>query len=815
MQSLVKCCAEGTVTACLAYLVIREGSKWADVFRLVPGQAVTIGRAPTNQIVIKDERCSRCHAEIFFSEDQWTLRDLDSRNGTAVADTRVRGDYSLEPGDIIRIGQSQLRFVHDLSQGVRRNRQLRSPARAGDGRRDIQRPAGASTTRACCRCTSRRRSRIAAARRSFSSRTKPDETTLPKLGRAAASLCRLAFELAQAPDVIAIADLALAGLFEATQVDSGALLVLPRNYEGEPNSDDLEMVAARTDSSLPYHRVSSFLASTVLREGEAVLARNVMGDSTLGSRDSKGVVDATSVICAPIRRGKRLLGLLHLYSTNDERVPDPDDLEFTLAVADTVAVALDNLGRREELAENLNQIRDENVQLRERLGVQSEIVGRSIAMAKRGPGNRPRRPQPGHRADPRRERRGQGAGGPRGPLFEPAPQRAVRVPQLRGTVAEPAGQRTVRPRAGCVHRRHASARSASSRRPTSGTLMLDEIGEMSPTIQAKFLRVLEGHPFERVGGTETVKVDVRVIAATNRDLERDVSEGRFRRDLYFRLRVLEIIVPPLRKRVEDIPELAHYFLQRFNAETGRKLRGFTPQAMELMRKYRWPGNVRELKNVVERAVVLARGEFIEHDDLTLSQLSTAGDTGEVASPPRQQFRPASLADIERQHILATLLAHQLEQEPDRRAAGHRALHARPQDPPLRAGRRAPQSGPLDRRAVRRNGPSVHHVARRISIEYDWRRTARGSSQRDEPACTTRLFPVHQRDCKSMEHCGQRSSDAPGAATMGTGSTKSGNDLPGRQARGRGRRQQDRPGRDGQEAESRARPLPTTGRCSTR
>src|SRR5882757_5940391 len=100
----------------LAYLVIREGSKWADVFRLVPGQAVTIGRAPTNQIVIKDERCSRCHAEIFFSESHWTLRDLDSRNGTAIGNARIRGDYVLTPGEIVRIGQSQLRFVHDLSK---------------------------------------------------------------------------------------------------------------------------------------------------------------------------------------------------------------------------------------------------------------------------------------------------------------------------------------------------------------------------------------------------------------------------------------------------------------------------------------------------------------------------------------------------------------------------------------------------------------------------------------------------------------------------------------------------------------------------
>jgi Nif-specific regulatory protein len=158
-----------------------------------------------------------------------------------------------------------------------------------------------------------------------------------------------------------------------------------------------------------------------------------------------------------------------------------------------------------------------------------------------------------------------------------------------------------------------------------------------------------------VGGTETIKVDVRVIAATNRDLERDVAEGRFRRDLYFRLRVLEIMVPPLRKRPEDITELSHYFLQKFNSETGRKIRGYAPQAMELMRKYRWPGNVRELKNVVERAVVLARSEFIEPEDLTLSKLSTAGDTAEHPAP-QGDFQPTSLADMERQHILATLSA---------------------------------------------------------------------------------------------------------------------------------------------------------------
>jgi Nif-specific regulatory protein len=623
------------------------------VFRLVPGQSVTIGRAPTNQIVIKDERCSRCHAEIFFSDGEWTLRDLDSRNGTAVANTRVRGDYILRAGDIVRIGQSQLRFVHDLSKAFTES--TMGPLDEVDtvGSEAIESVLGSDESSVLgihepSTITHRRM------QTKFLEPREQDDSSLPKVGRAAANLCRLAFELAQAPDVTSIADQALGGLFHAIQVDAGALFVLPRNYQGDPQPTDLEMVSARTDSSLPYHRASSVLVSTVLREGEAVLARNVAGDSTLGSRDSKGVVDATSLICAPIRRGNRVLGLLHLYSTNPEQVPDPDDLEFTLAVADTVAVAIDNLSRREELAENLSQIRDENLQLRERLGVESDIVGSSIAMVKVA--------QEIARAAPSRATvliRGESGVGKElvaravhfGSPRKKGPFVCVNCAALsRSLLASELFGHEEGAFTGATQRKVGKFEAADS-----GTLMLDEIGEMSPATQAKFLRVLEGHPFERVGGTETIKVDVRVIAATNRDLERDVAEGRFRRDLYFRLRVLEILVPPLRKRPEDIQELAHYFLQRFNSETGRKLRGFTPQAMELMRQYRWPGNVRELKNVVERAVVLARGEFIEPDDLTLTKLSTAGDTTEHPVPGHS-FTPASLAEIEREHILATLSA---------------------------------------------------------------------------------------------------------------------------------------------------------------
>ena len=188
-----------------------------------------------------------------------------------------------------------------------------------------------------------------------------------------------------------------------------------------------------------------------------------------------------------------------------------------------------------------------------------------------------------------------------------------------------------------------------------GTLVLDEIGEMSPAIQAKFLRVLEGHPFERVGGSTRVQVDVRVVAATNRDLEAAVTAGTFRRDLYFRLKVVEILVPPLRRRPEDIAVLATHFLERFATETGRRLRGFTPAAIEALEAYRWPGNIRELRNCVERAVVLAQREWIDIDDVALTQLPVAGDTGKAAQSAGH-FTPMSIDEMERRHVLATLEA---------------------------------------------------------------------------------------------------------------------------------------------------------------
>jgi nitrogen regulation protein NR(I) len=148
-----------------------------------------------------------------------------------------------------------------------------------------------------------------------------------------------------------------------------------------------------------------------------------------------------------------------------------------------------------------------------------------------------------------------------------------------------------------------------------GTVFLDEIGDMSLPIQAKLLRVLQERRFERLGGMETIKVDIRFIVATNKDLEDAISKGEFREDLYYRLNVVSIGIPPLRERKEDLPELASYFLGKSNREMGKKVAGLTPEAMEKITAYEWPGNVRQLENILKRALVLCQGEWILEDHL--------------------------------------------------------------------------------------------------------------------------------------------------------------------------------------------------------
>jgi two-component system, NtrC family, response regulator AtoC len=187
-----------------------------------------------------------------------------------------------------------------------------------------------------------------------------------------------------------------------------------------------------------------------------------------------------------------------------------------------------------------------------------------------------------------------------------------------------------------------------------GTIFLDEIGDMAPETQAKVLRVLQERSFERVGGTKPLSVDVRVVAATHSDLERDVKEGRFREDLYYRLQVVEIAMPALRERLEDVPALALRFLEQLAERHGRPARRLAPSALAALAAHAWPGNVRELRNVVERAAVLASGEEIEASDLMLGGARGEGGEAPAGDPGFAEAKKSAIDRFERDFLLRAL-----------------------------------------------------------------------------------------------------------------------------------------------------------------
>jgi DNA-binding NtrC family response regulator len=176
----------------------------------------------------------------------------------------------------------------------------------------------------------------------------------------------------------------------------------------------------------------------------------------------------------------------------------------------------------------------------------------------------------------------------------------------------------------------------------NGTLFLDEIGDISIGMQVKLLRIIENQQFERLGGKDTLKVNARIITATNQNLEQNIKEGKFREDLYFRLNVISIFIPPLRERKEDVLALVEHFIDKMNKKCGKQIKGITPAAKDLILSYSWPGNARELENVIERAVVLCRGEVIDKEDLGWMNFT------------QTQAQSDSLEDVEKNHILRIL-----------------------------------------------------------------------------------------------------------------------------------------------------------------
>ncbi len=620
-----------------SYLVVRDGAQWRDVFRLMPGQVTTVGRSATNRVVVRDEVCSRNHCEVFQSGERWLLRDLKSRNGTLVNGVPVEEDWPLEEGQIIRIGNCELGFTADLLHAF-----PEPDATDGVNTADTAEmmvfddPDPDSEPEIVDRRRENRFRRQASAEADASG---PDRAR-----RDLTSLYRLALDMAAARDAVGLSQVVLDGLFAGTRADIGAVLLLPKGLQHRPVPEELRVAAYRSLKDLPYQRVSDFLSGTVLTDSEAVLARDVGDDSKLIDRDKFGQIHAESVICAPLIAGDATFGVLHLYSTDRQNLLEANDLEFVLAVADQLAVALEGLQDRESLVKGLEQSQGEVELLRSQLAIDSELVGDSAEMERlRGIIDRIAstdatvlvRGESGvgkelvARAIHFRSRRRQG------------PFVCMNCAALSESLLE----------SELFGHEKGAFTGATDLKPgkfeqaDGGTLFLDEVGEMPASIQAKFLRALEGHPFERVGGRTSVDADVRVVAATNRDLEEAVAEGTFRKDLYFRLFVVEIQVAALRDHSDDIPQLAHFFLEQFARKSGRDVTGFAPAALVALKKYDWPGNIRELRNVIERTVILCAGDEVSESDLQLSRLSETTET---------RGGTESLESLEQRHIESVL-----------------------------------------------------------------------------------------------------------------------------------------------------------------
>ena len=614
-----------------------DGVTWRDVVRMRQDQVITIGRSTTNRLVLHDEACSRNHCEVFYAKGTWWLRDLGSRNGTTIGDDSVVGETELKSGNIFSIGQCRVAFTTSLQS---------QPAKPTDSTIPIDRETSASIALQDEPAILHRSSEpgfLAGEADSV-----PASSSQKELQR----LYKLGLAMGAAQDRQALSDVVLSSLAAETVADISAILLAGPESPKNPAPADLLITAYDSRKDLPYRRVSDNLSRIVLSSREAVLARDVGQDQQLAVFDSLGEMRAVSVICAPIHCDDHVRGLIHLYATNPDNPLDKEDLEYTVAVARQLAIALDHLIERDSLRSGLNQARNENKSLRKQLGDDFRLIGKTrpmeelkqnIDLIAATDANVLIRGESGcgkeliartiHLQSPR-------SNGPFVCMNCAALNESLLESELFG---HEKGAFT-----GATERKQGRFEQASG-----GTLFLDEIGEMSPAIQAKFLRVLEGHSFERVGGSKQIEVDVRILAATNRDLETAVEDGDFRKDLYFRLHVAELIAAPLRERIEDIPLLAEFFLQKFVDKTGRLITGFTDDAIEVLVNYEWPGNVRELQNTIERTVILCRNEIVCASDIQLSTLSSRLAPDSPTAQP-QEYQEISLGDIERNHILATL-----------------------------------------------------------------------------------------------------------------------------------------------------------------
>jgi DNA-binding NtrC family response regulator len=555
------------------------------VYDLQPGEPITIGRNQNNTIVLRDDLVSRHHAVVFEESGHWVIRDLEARNGTYVDGRRVLDKAILHDGQEIGIGAAPLRFCHE-GDTLERPVLDETPPEAPEGTTSSSYPATA---------------------------LRPDELTV---------LYGFMVSCMKETDARALVLRALQAVQAQTLATVTAFLSLDQE-------DPLPKMVLPESTQFDAH-ISRYLTQRVQRESRAVWLDPKPGEE-LGESDS--LLIYTDAMCIPLRGDIAPLGALHVYRTNQPFTKR--DFRFCEILGENLATSLRLLRARRTLEA-------ENLRLRRHAPTPEIIRGTSSAIQElkhritRAAGPRASTVlitgESGvgkelvalelHRQSPRGD-------APMVPFNCAATTSTLVLSQLFGHVK---GSFTG------ADRDHPGL----FKQADEGTLFLDEVAELDKECQAKLLRVLETGVFRPVGAERDQKVDTRIIAATNRNLAKEVKAQRFREDLYWRLCVVEIKVPPLRERLEDIPELVNYFLDTLSADCHRRF-SVTPEGLEKLKSYDWPGNVRQLRTVLESAVIMNESGVLDVDDLRLG-----------SEVPAQGLPSLDLAELEKWAVQESL-----------------------------------------------------------------------------------------------------------------------------------------------------------------
>jgi transcriptional regulator with GAF, ATPase, and Fis domain len=548
---------------------------------------VTIGREASNGIAIVDPSVSRKHCLVSWQDGRFRVRDLDSRNGTLVNGTGVEEQW-LQHGDEIATGDSSFLFLLQEERLI-----------SAEGRVEFEDAQFTAETT------------IIHPRDVVYLQPERLLRELPETSRVARNLNAL---LKISRIVHAIRDLnELQGqlldlIFEIVPAGRGAILLADKDGQ-QFNSMFARM---RQAGQAPLVTVSRTIARQVLEQGVAVLGSDVRGSDELRAVESLAASQVHSLLCVPLTVFQKVIGCVYLDSDSVGGRLNGEHLQVVTAIAGISAVALEN-------ARRLHWLEQENERLTVEISQERSLVGEGSSMKEVYQF-----------------------------LKRVAPtDSTVLIEGESGTGKELAARALHRngPRAGkpfvainCAaipetllesdlfgHERGAFTGAASLKKgrlevADGGVVFLDEIGELAPALQVKLLRVLQEREFERVGGIHPIKVDIRLIAATNCNLEQAVRDGLFRQDLYYRLAVLKITMPTLRERKDDIPMLVRHFVQKHAKRCKVKPRPVSREALACLVNYDWPGNVRELENAIERALVLASSDVILPEDLPESLL---------------------------------------------------------------------------------------------------------------------------------------------------------------------------------------------------